>query len=136
MQRVGLNVLLFGTWIHSHELQKNSKITAYTVFYNFKKYCESILNIYILRPQSWMQHCWWCLTRLEYRGRITSLGEERLRELRLLSQEKTRLWDDLIAAFHYLKGTYRKDGLRLFSRAHGIRTSMLPFFFSFICTSC
>ena len=46
---------------------------------------------------------------------------ERPRELGWFSLEK-RLWGDLIAAFQYLKGTYRKARGGLFTRACGDRT--------------
>jgi len=48
--------------------------------------------------------------------------EERLRELGLLSLETRRLQGDLRTAFQYLKGAYRKDGDKLFSRACCDRT--------------
>jgi len=48
--------------------------------------------------------------------------EDRLRELGLFSLEKRRLQRDLIKAFQYLKGAYRKDGENLFSRACYDRT--------------
>jgi len=42
--------------------------------------------------------------------------------LGLFSLEKRRLQGGLLAAFQYLKGAYRKDGDRLFSRACCSRT--------------
>jgi len=43
-------------------------------------------------------------------------------QLGLFSLEKRRFQGDLIAAFRYLKGNYRKEGERLLSRIYGDRT--------------
>ncbi|KFM06266.1 hypothetical protein AS27_13354, partial [Aptenodytes forsteri] len=48
--------------------------------------------------------------------------EDRLRELGLVSLEKGRLRGDLIAAYQYFKGAYKKDGGKLLSRACCDRT--------------
>ena len=54
------------------------------------------------------------LEDLSYQGR--------LRELGLFSLEKRRLQGDLIAAFQYLKGDYKKEGNQLFTQVGSDRT--------------
>ena len=48
--------------------------------------------------------------------------EDRLRELGLFSLKKRRLQGDLVAAFQYLNGAYRKAGEGLFVRGCSDRT--------------
>ena len=42
--------------------------------------------------------------------------DDRQKELGLFSLEKRKLWEDLVAAFQYIEGGYRKERDRLFSR--------------------
>ena len=48
--------------------------------------------------------------------------EDRLRDLGLFRLEKRRLQEDLMAAFQYLMGAYKKAGEGLFTRACSGRT--------------
>jgi len=48
--------------------------------------------------------------------------EDRLNELRLFSLGKRWLWGDLIVAFQYIKGAYKKDGEGHFTKACSDRT--------------
>jgi len=57
-----------------------------------------------------------------FRGLEHLCYEERLRESGLFSLEKRRLQRDFIEAFQSLKGAYKKDGDRHFSRACSNRT--------------
>lgn len=68
---------------------------------------------------------------LKYEGHEDYWGLEdfckvRLRELTLFSLEK-RLQGDLIAAFQYIKGAYKKDGKRFFARVCSDRTRINDF---------
>ena len=40
----------------------------------------------------------------------------------MFSLEKRRLWEDLIVAFQHLKGAYKQEGERLFTRVDSDRT--------------
>ena len=48
--------------------------------------------------------------------------KDRLRELGLFSLEERRLWGDLTAAFHDLKGAYKQEGRQLLERVDNSRT--------------
>ena len=48
--------------------------------------------------------------------------EERLKELVFFSLERRRLQGDLVVAFQCVKGTYKEDGDKVFSRACWDRT--------------
>ena len=92
---------------------------------------EVILPIYVVLVRSHLQYCiqmgspqyrrdvdpFECVQRKTAKmiqGMEHLSCEDRLKELGLFSMEKRRLQRDLKAARQYLKGSYRKDGDRLF----------------------
>ncbi|KAJ7395117.1 hypothetical protein BTVI_157924 [Pitangus sulphuratus] len=96
---------------------------------------EGILPLYsaLVRPhlecsiQLWSPQHWKDIDLLEQVQRMAGrmehlLYEKRLRQLVLFTSEKRRLWGDLIAAFQYLKGAYKKAGEQLLTRAYKDRT--------------
>jgi len=49
--------------------------------------------------------------------------DKKLKEVGLFRLQKRRLQGDLMVAFQYLKGSYKKDGDKVFSRACSNRTT-------------
>ncbi|PKU43345.1 hypothetical protein llap_6347 [Limosa lapponica baueri] len=117
------------SWQRALAVQKANHILG---FIKISRSREVILPLYstLVRPS--FKYCFqiWSpeyrkdlLERVQRRATKMIRGMEhlpygdRLRQLRLFSLEKKRLWGNPIAAFQYLKKAYKKDGDKLLSRA-------------------
>ncbi|KAK4826184.1 hypothetical protein QYF61_006128 [Mycteria americana] len=75
-----------------------------------------LLNTMTMHPDGSLQHFFHTTMDVFNRNAVTQM------HLGLFSLEKTKLQGDLIAAFQYLKGAYKKAGEGLFTRACSDRT--------------
>ncbi|GAB0182368.1 hypothetical protein GRJ2_000702100 [Grus japonensis] len=82
---------------------------------------EVILPLYSTLVRPHLQYCVQLWGPQHKKDMVLSC-EDWVRELGLFSLEKIRLQGDLIAAFQYLKGAYRKTGEGLFIRECSDRT--------------
>ncbi|PKU44201.1 hypothetical protein llap_5497 [Limosa lapponica baueri] len=85
------------------------------------EYCVQLWSPQHRKDMDLLEWVQWRATKM-IRGMKNLSCEDRLRELELFSLEKRRLWGDLIAAFQYLKGAYRRAGEGLFVRKCSDRT--------------
>ncbi|GAB0202185.1 hypothetical protein GRJ2_002684100 [Grus japonensis] len=116
------------SWQCAFAVQKGTRFVGCVKSSVTSRLREVILEYYV---QLWGPQYKKDMEQLErVQGRATKLIRglehlsygDRLRELGLFSLEKRRLWGDLIAAFRYLKGAYKKSGDGLFIRECGDRT--------------
>ena len=95
-------------------------LPLYSVLRCHLQYCIQMQSPQYMRDMKLLQHIQRMATEM-IQGMKHLSYEDRLKELGLFSPEKRWLQGDLIVAFEYLKGSYKK-GDRLFSRVCGNRT--------------